>query len=84
MNKQELIQTHHLLALVKTEAEELDILDEAPQYAEEGVGPQAIHKSKNAHKDAILALADDLSGGFEEAEPETSEKETVEAETVAP
>lgn len=82
MNKQELIQTHQLLALIKDDAEDRDVLDGTPEYEEFGVGPQSIHKSKNAHEEAILTLSGELAEAFEEMEVE--QESEVEAETVAP
>lgn len=70
MKKQELIQTHRLLALTRNEMTEEGAIDGAPEYDEMGVSPQSIHLSKSDHEEAILALANDLATELEEMETE--------------
>lgn len=76
MKKQELIQTHRLLALTRNEMTEEGVIDGAPEYDEMGVSPQSIHLSKNDHEEAILTLVEDLATELEAAE---TEAETVTA-----
>jgi hypothetical protein len=71
MKKQELIHLHGLLAEVQEQCEawqneELD-LDE---YAELGVRPTSIHKSKTDHKAAVFKLAKGITSSMDEAEQE--------------
>jgi hypothetical protein len=71
MKKQELIHLHGLLAEVREqceawENEEFD-LDE---YAELGVRPTSIHKSKTDHKAAVFKLAKGITSSMDEAEQE--------------
>jgi len=71
MKKQELIHLHGLLAEVREQceawqSEELD-LDE---YAELGVRPTSIHKSKTDHKAAVFKLAKGITSSMDEAEQE--------------
>ncbi|MBV0924453.1 UPF0058 family protein [Halomicroarcula limicola] len=62
MKKQELIHLHSLLAQVQ-HSYEADTGSEVEhdEYAELGVKPTSIHKSKTDHKDAVFALADGLT-----------------------
>ena len=62
MKKQELIHLHSLLAQVQHhyEAEAETTVDHG-DYAELGVKPTSIHKSKTDHKAAVFALADGLT-----------------------
>ncbi|MBX0294554.1 UPF0058 family protein [Haloarcula nitratireducens] len=62
MKKQELIHLHSLLAQVQ-HSYEADTGSEVKhdEYAELGVKPTSIHKSKTDHKDAVFALADGLT-----------------------
>ena len=71
MKKQELIHLHGLLAEVREQCEawqneEFD-LDE---YAELGVRPTSIHKSKTDHKAAVFKLAKGITSSMDEAEQE--------------
>ena len=69
MKKQELIHLHGLLAQVQTHYEkETGDEVEHDKYAELGVQPTSIHKSKTDHKAAVFALADGIT---EEMESET-------------
>ncbi|WP_135304658.1 UPF0058 family protein [Haloarcula amylovorans] len=62
MKKQELIHLHSLLAQVQHSYEADTGSDvEHDEYAELGVKPTSIHKSKTDHKDAVFALADGLT-----------------------
>ncbi|WP_262180983.1 MULTISPECIES: UPF0058 family protein [Haloarcula] len=62
MKKQELIHLHSLLAQVQHhyEADTGTEVDH-DEYAELGVKPTSIHKSKTDHKAAVFALADGLT-----------------------
>ncbi|KAB7512497.1 metal-binding protein [Halosegnis rubeus] len=67
MKKQELIHLHGLLAEVRTHYEELsNTTIEHDDYASLGVRPTSIHKSKTDHKQAVFALADELTDGMED------------------
>lgn len=67
MKKQELIHLHGLLAEVCKHCEETAGIDvETNEYAELGVRPTSIHRSKTDHKDAVFALADGITGELEE------------------
>lgn len=68
MKKQELIQTHRLLALIRNEMTEEGVIEGAPEYDELGVSPQSIHLSKSDHEDAILTLSEDLATELDAAE----------------
>lgn len=62
MKKQELIHLHSLLAQVQHHYEaEADSAVEHDRYADLGVKPTSIHKSKTDHKDAVFALANELT-----------------------
>ncbi|MBX0324702.1 UPF0058 family protein [Halomicroarcula sp. F13] len=62
MKKQELIHLHSLLAQVQHHYEtEAETTVQHDEYAELGVKPTSIHKSKTDHKDAVFALADGLT-----------------------
>lgn len=62
MRKQESVHLHALLVAVA------DYLEDRPEaqspglaaYRDVGMGPSAIHRSKDAHEDALLALAADI------------------------
>lgn len=71
MKKQELIHLHSLLAQVQHhyEAETGSVVDH-DEYAELGVKPTSIHKSKTDHKDAVFALADELTAAMVEESDE--------------
>ncbi|WP_433630500.1 UPF0058 family protein [Halomicrococcus sp. NG-SE-24] len=67
MKKQELIHLHGLLAEIHEEyetqhREPLDI----SSYKSTGVKPTSIHRSKTAHKEALFALAEDLTDAMED------------------
>lgn len=72
MKKQELIHLHGLLAQVQSHYEQ-DTGDsvDITEYANHGVEPTSIHKSKTEHKDAVAALAHCLTDEMteEKAEP---------------
>jgi hypothetical protein len=62
MKKQELIHLHSLLAQVQHHYEaDTGTTVEHNKYAELGVKPTSIHKSKTDHKSAVFALADELT-----------------------
>ena len=62
MKKQELIHLHSLLAQVQHHYEaEADTTVDHDDYAELGVKPTSIHKSKTDHKAAVFALANGLT-----------------------
>jgi len=62
MKKQELIHLHSLLAQVQHHYEaDTETSVEHDEYAELGVKPTSIHKSKTDHKSAVFALADELT-----------------------
>jgi hypothetical protein len=62
MKKQELIHLHSLLAQVQHHYEaDTGTTVEHNEYAELGVKPTSIHKSKTDHKSAVFALADELT-----------------------
>ncbi|MFB6074828.1 MAG: UPF0058 family protein [Haloarculaceae archaeon] len=72
MKKQELIHLHGLLAQVQNHYEEQENTTvEHDEYAELGVKPTSIHKSKTDHKTAVFALARGITGEMtaEEKEP---------------
>ena len=75
MKKQELIHLHGLLAQVQNHYEaESGCEVEHDEYAELGVKPTSIHKSKTDHKAAVFAIAKGITG-----EMTTEEKEPVSA-----
>jgi hypothetical protein len=62
MKKQELIHLHNLLAQVQEHYEaDTGATVDHDEYAELGVKPTSIHKSKTDHKSAVFALADELT-----------------------
>jgi hypothetical protein len=62
MKKQELIHLHNLLAQVQEHYEaDTGATVDHDAYAELGVKPTSIHKSKTDHKSAVFALADELT-----------------------
>lgn len=62
MKKQELIHLHSLLAQVQHHYEtDADTTVDHDEYADLGVKPTSIHKSKTDHKTAVFALADGLT-----------------------
>ena len=67
MRKQELVQLHALYVVVRARFEEhRDTPPEAfRSYEEYGVTPTAIHRNKQAHKEAIDRLFDGLSAVIE-------------------
>jgi len=72
MKKQELIHLHGLLAQVRdyyeaTADEEVG----TDAYAEVGVQPTSIHKSKTEHKEAVFALADDVTDALDSETEQT-------------
>jgi hypothetical protein len=72
MKKQELIHLHGLLAQVQNHYEaESDSTVEHDEYAELGVKPTSIHKSKTDHKAAVFAIADGITSAMtaDEKEP---------------
>ncbi len=65
MQKEELIQIHYLILQIKNELEKIFKLNGAfEEYEKLGVLPHHVHKSKSAHKKAILTLARDLAKAF--------------------
>ncbi|WP_254271519.1 UPF0058 family protein [Haloarcula marina] len=75
MKKQELIHLHGLLAQVQDHYEqESGSTVEHDEYAELGVKPTSIHKSKTDHKAAVFAIADGIT-----SEMTADEKEPVSA-----
>jgi hypothetical protein len=65
MKKQELIHLHGLLAQVQNHYEaETDSEVEHDEYAELGVKPTSIHKSKTDHKDAVFAIANGITSAM--------------------
>ena len=75
MKKQELIHIHGLLAQVQNHYEGEsgnDVVHD--EYAELGVKPTSIHKSKTDHKAAVFAIAKGIT-----SEMEAEEKEPVSA-----
>ncbi len=72
MKKQELIHLHGLLAQVQNHYEaESGSEVEHDEYAELGVKPTSIHKSKTDHKAAVFAIANGITSEMtaEEKEP---------------
>jgi len=72
MKKQELIHLHGLLAQVRdyyeaTAGEEVG----TDAYEEVGVQPTSIHKSKTEHKEAVFALADDVTDALDSETEQT-------------
>jgi hypothetical protein len=75
MKKQELIHLHGLLAQVQNHYEaESGSTVEHDEYAELGVKPTSIHKSKTDHKAAVFAISKGIT-----SEMTTEEKEPVSA-----
>jgi len=72
MKKQELIHLHGLLAQVQNHYEEKtgESVDH-DEYISLGVQPTSIHKSKTEHKEAVFAIARDITSEMtaEETEP---------------
>jgi len=67
MKKQELIHTHSLLAQIQNHCEtEADVDIQTEEYSSVGVKPTSIHKSKTAHKEGVLALANEVAEAFEQ------------------
>ena len=67
MKKQELIHLHGLLAQVQNHYEaESGSEVEHDEYAELGVKPTSIHKSKTDHKAAVFALVDGITSEMTE------------------
>jgi len=65
MKKQELIHLHGLLAQVQNHYEAESGSDvEHDEYAELGVKPTSIHKSKTDHKAAVFAIADGITSAM--------------------
>jgi hypothetical protein len=65
MKKQELIHLHGLLAQVQNHYEaESGSTVEHDEYAELGVKPTSIHKSKTDHKAAVFAIADGITSAM--------------------
>jgi hypothetical protein len=67
MKKQELIHLHGLLAEVGNFYEaQADTTLDLSEYEATGVRPTSIHHSKTDHKDAVFALAGDITRGMSE------------------
>ncbi|MFT4891796.1 MAG: hypothetical protein ACI9YT_002731 [Halobacteriales archaeon] len=65
MRKQEFIHLHGLLAQVSSDFRDSDRSIELDAYHEQGTRPTSIHKSKTAHKEAVMTLADELVQNLE-------------------
>lgn len=65
MRKQEFIHLHGLLAEVTSEFRNRGRSIEFDAYHEQGTRPTSIHKSKTAHKKAVMTLADELVQNLE-------------------
>ncbi|HKL30202.1 MAG TPA: UPF0058 family protein [Natrialbaceae archaeon] len=65
MRKQEFIHLHALLAEVTTDFQDCGRSIELEAYREQGVRPTSIHKSKTAHKEAVMTLAGELVENLE-------------------
>ncbi|MFT4946957.1 MAG: hypothetical protein ACI8TL_001195 [Natronomonas sp.] len=71
MKKQELIHLHGLLAQVQDHYEEqTGNTVEHDEYADLGVQPTSIHKSKTDHKDAVFALAHGITSEIDSKKTE--------------
>ncbi len=71
MKKQELIHLHGLLAQVQNHYEaESGSTVEHDEYAELGVKPTSIHKSKTDHKAAVFAIANGITSAMTDDEKE--------------
>lgn len=67
MKKQELIHLHGLLAEVCNHCEKTAGIDvDTDGYADLGVRPTSIHRSKTDHKEAVFALADGITAELDE------------------
>jgi len=65
MKKQELIHLHGLLAEVSNFYESIEDDDVSlDEYADLGVRPTSIHKSKTDHKAAVFALATGITSSM--------------------
>lgn len=67
MRKQEFIHLHALLAEVSTEFQADGQSIELEAYLDQSVRPTSIHRSKTAHKDAVMTLAGELVADLEAA-----------------
>jgi len=65
MRKQEFIHLHALLAEVSNDFENCGRTIDLNSYTEQGVRPTSIHKSKTAHKNAVMLLANELTESLE-------------------
>jgi hypothetical protein len=65
MRKQEFIHLHGLLAEVSSDFQESGRSIELDAYRRQGTRPTSIHKSKTAHKDAVMTLAGELVENLE-------------------
>ena len=71
MKTQELIHLHGLLAEVSAHCTSSDRVSiDLDDYRALGIRPTSIHQSKTDHKRAVFALADGITSGLDEAEPE--------------
>jgi hypothetical protein len=71
MKKQELIHLHGLLAQVQNHYEaESGSPVEHDEYAELGVKPTSIHKSKTDHKAAVFAITDGITSAMADDQKE--------------
>ncbi len=78
MQKDELIQLHSLLCQVKRflETNEESGQNQAfEDYADLGVAPQHIHKSKTQHKKAVFLLGKEIAGVVAQKMPEGPERD---------
>lgn len=85
-DKQELIQLHQLLAEIRVFTNEklgLDTaIDSLQAYSDIGITSINIDEDVDVQKDAIMALADELTDTIEAAEQHTTATTTTPAETV--
>jgi hypothetical protein len=71
MKKQELIHLHGLLAQVQDHYEaETGSKVKHDDYADLGVKPTSIHKSKTDHKDAVFAIVKGITSQMADEEKE--------------
>lgn len=61
MKKEELVHLHMLLAQLKKYCEEHGLDCDFSKYAELGISPFQVHRSKDEHKQAIFVLGTELA-----------------------
>lgn len=69
MRKQELIHLHGLLMELHGEMTP-DVSIDLSEYEDHGIKPTSIHKSKGAHKDAVLTLSKSMATAVSDSESE--------------